>query len=85
MTKPTVALDLSLKALAFTRLGWLKHDNTLTTRGALLYGRALQELQKALWDEQMMWLDETLAAAYTLSVYEVNTVKDFCVQFPEHL
>ena len=74
VTGPTVALDLSLKALAFTRLGWLKHDDTLATRGNLLYGRALQELQKALWDKQLMWLDDTLAAAYTLSVYEVSIV-----------
>ena len=79
---PTVALDLSIKALAFTRLGWLKHDNALTTRGTMLYGHALRELQKALWDERMMWLDETLAAAYSLSVYEVSNVKTIYVHNP---
>ena len=69
---PTVALDLSIKALAFTRLGWLKQDSALATRGNMLYGHALRELQKALWDERLMWLDETLAAAFGLSVYEVS-------------
>ena len=69
---PTTALDISIKALAFTRLGWLKHDTALATRGSMLYGHALRELQKSLWDERMMWLDETLTAAYALSVYEVS-------------
>lgn len=70
--KSTETLDLSIKALAFTRLGWLQHDTALATRGSMLYGRALRELQRSLWDEPTMWLDETLAAAYALSVYEVS-------------
>ena len=70
--KSTEALDLSVKALAFTRLGWLQHDTALATRGNMLYVRALRELQRSLWDAEMMWFDETLAAAYALSVYEVS-------------
>ena len=73
--KSTKALDLSIKALAFTRLGWLRHDTALTTRGAALYGHALRELQRALWDDRTMWLDVTLAAAFALSVYEVCNIE----------
>ena len=69
---PTVALQLSLKALAFTRLGYTRNNVALQNRGHLLYGSALQELQKALYDQDAMWLDETLAAAHSLSVYEVS-------------
>lgn len=72
----TVALQLSIKALAVTRVGWKSNDTALTTRGHAIYGNALKELQKALWDEKTMWLDETLAAAYALSVYEVSQLME---------
>ena len=36
------------------------------------YGRALRELQKALWDPARMYRDETLAAARTLVLFEVS-------------
>ena len=72
VTRPTVALGLSIKALSLTRLGWQNEDVALSTRGRTMYGNALKELQKALWTEDLMWLDETFAAAYTLSVYEVS-------------
>ena len=57
-----------------TRLGWSREDNALTNRGQMIYGNALKELQKALWTENTMWLDETLAAAHALSIYEVSGV-----------
>ena len=70
--KPTIALSLSLKALALTRLGWCRNDAALTNRGHLIYGNALKELQKALWDQDTMWLDETVAAAHALAIYEAK-------------
>ena len=70
---PSPALRLSLKALALTRLGWIHRDNTLTLNGRVLYGQALQETQKALYDERTMWQDETLATGNVLALYEVGT------------
>ena len=64
-------LQMSLKALAMTRLGWLNGDAVLSTRGRTQYGLALKNLQRALWDKTLMWEDSTLAAAYCLSIYEV--------------
>lgn len=72
----TVALQLSSRALALSRVGWANDDDGLKIHGGLVFGTALRELQKALWDENLMWRDETLAAAYILSNYEVCDIKD---------
>ena len=64
-------LKLSLKALAMTRLGWMNSDDAVAVRGRVYYGRALQQVQKDLWSENMMWEDVTLAAGFVLSIYEV--------------
>lgn len=65
-------LQNSLKALSMTRLGFLSGDTALTIRGRNFYGHALRQLQNALWDEELMWNDDTFASAYILSVYEVS-------------
>ncbi|KAF6240763.1 hypothetical protein HO173_001436 [Letharia columbiana] len=52
------------------RLGWIHQDNTLVLNGRVLYGQALQEVQKALYDECTMWQDETLATGNILAFYE---------------
>ena len=69
---PSLALRLALKAVAMARLGWIHQDNTLVLNGRVLYGQALQEVQKALYDEHTMWKDETLATGNVLAVYEVS-------------
>lgn len=69
---PSPALRLALKAVAMTRLGWLYRDNTLVLHGRVLYGQALQDTQKALYDERSMWRDETLATGNILALYEVD-------------
>ncbi len=70
---PSPALRLSLKALALARLGWIHRDNTLVLNGRILYGQALQEIQKALYNECTMWQDETLGTGAILALYEVGT------------
>lgn len=54
-----------------TRVGWINKDDSLVLQGNLCYGRALNAVQKALTSEASMWRDETFAAGYVLSVYEV--------------
>ena len=54
-----------------TRLGRINNDDSMTTQGKINYVLALRELQKALWDEQSMWKDETLAAGRVLVYHEV--------------
>ena len=69
---PAPALRLALKAVAMARLGWTHRDNTLTLNGRIVYGRALHEMQKALYDERTMWQDQTLATGNILALYEVG-------------
>lgn len=55
------------------RLGWIHQDNTLVLNGKVMYGQALHEVQKALYDERTMWKDETLATGNILGIYEVGS------------
>ncbi|MCJ1388276.1 hypothetical protein MMC18_001121 [Xylographa bjoerkii] len=68
---PGETLKLSLRALSMTRLGRINSDDNMTTQGKINYVLALRELQKALWDEQSMWKDETLAAGRVLVYHEI--------------
>ncbi|MCJ1377631.1 hypothetical protein MMC17_000726 [Xylographa soralifera] len=68
---PGETLKLSLRALSMTRLGRLNGDDYMTTQGKMNYVLALRELQNALWDEQSMWKDETLAAGRVLVYHEI--------------
>ena len=72
LPNPSPALRLSLKALAMARIGWLYRDKTLAHHGRVLYGQALQAIQKALYDEHVMWQDDTLATGNVLAWYEVG-------------
>ena len=54
-----------------TRLGWIHGDVALSALGRNQYGLALKYLQMALYDKNLTWQDDTLAAAYCLSIYEV--------------
>lgn len=72
----TTALQLSIRALALNRVGWANDDEGLKLHGSIVYGTALRELQRSLWDEKLMWHDESLAAAYILSNYEVSDPQD---------
>lgn len=65
------ALQVSLQALAMTRVGHAAANDTLVAQGRVVYGMALRELQVALWDKQLAVADDTLAAARALAFYEV--------------
>ena len=54
------------------RIGWIYRDDTLVHHGRVLYGQALQAIQKALYDEHAMWEDDTLATGNVLAWYEVE-------------
>lgn len=74
-----VPLDLSLKAFAMTRIGWMNKDESLVLQGNQYYGRALNAVQKALSSEASMWQDELFAAGYVLSVYEASVHPGFLI------
>ncbi len=76
LPNPSPALRLSLKALAMARLGWIHGDKSLVLDGRVFYSQALQATQRALYDERMMWQDETLATGSVLAFYEVKTYPD---------
>ena len=67
-----IPLQLSLKAFALTRLGFLNKNESLALQGNLCYGHALNTVQISLSSEASMWQDELFAAGYVLSVYEVG-------------
>ncbi len=69
---PPPALWLSLKALAMTKLGYIQNDDTLVRGGRVIYGNALRELQKMLYDERSMLQDETMATCNVLALYEAS-------------
>ena len=73
-----IPLQLSLKAFAMTRVGYMNKDESLALQGNLCYGGALNAVQKALSSESLVLQDELFAAGYVLSVYEV----DFPPRFP---
>lgn len=75
LPNPGAALQLSLKALAATRLGWIYRDESIALRGNGFYGRALQEVQKGLWRENMVMHDDIFVAGYVLAVYEVSRLQ----------
>ena len=70
-TDDEAALRLAFRALACCRLGKQSHDERLIHESERLYSQALWELQRALWDEEKMYKNETLLACMLLSLYEV--------------
>lgn len=52
-------------------VGRATDNQNLVIEGSRFYGKALWELQRALWDERLVYRDETLAASHALVLYEV--------------
>ena len=77
MPNPGETLQLSLKAFAMARLGWITRDESLALQGNRWYIHALQSIQKALWSENAATDDEIFAAGYILAVYEVRLPNRF--------
>ena len=71
VSMPTKALEVSTMALCMVSLGRRNENPLLVQQSLGLYGQALHEMQKALWDPQLMRKDETLAACLSLSMYEL--------------
>jgi hypothetical protein len=68
----TKALEASVLSFSIARLGRLNDDAVLVRESLRLYSKGLAELQKALWDPHLMRHDETLAACFALSLYEIT-------------
>lgn len=68
----TAALEVSIMALCFAKLGELHGDQNMTHESLKLYRRGLHQLQLALWDPDLMFHDQTLAACCALSMYEMS-------------
>lgn len=60
-----------MAAVALSIVGSATNNHAFSVEGSRKYGQALWELQKALWDERLMYKDETLAACNGLLLYEV--------------
>lgn len=64
-------LDLALSALSISRVGRSHNDLRLVKESTKIYGRALKDLQKALYDDSRMHTAEVLAACSVLGLYEI--------------
>lgn len=58
-------------ALCMARLGRENNHLDFIRESLRLYTRGLYEMQKALWDPQLMYSDETLGACMALAMYEL--------------
>jgi Fungal specific transcription factor domain len=68
---PTRALETSTLAVCAAKLGRLNNDQNLVAESLGLYTLGLRELQRALWDRNAMYSDETLGACMALATYEL--------------
>ena len=72
IVNPSSLLRLSLRALAVTRIARQSSDARLLSTGTETYCQALNELQKALYDPQRMYGEDTLIAVKALVIHEVS-------------
>lgn len=63
-------LESAFSALTISRVGKENKDDRLVREGTKLYGRALKEMQLALYDMDRMHSDEVLTASMLLGLYE---------------
>ena len=70
------ALETSVMALCTASVGRSNSDHALVHESLKFYTRGLWELQRALWDPNLMYEDETLAACMILVTYEVTECPD---------
>ena len=78
---PTPPLKQALIALSTTRYGRVSGNPDAVTKGQHMYGKALALLQQALYDEQLMGHDETLASVRAMVLYEVRLQQSRCSYF----
>jgi hypothetical protein len=65
------AVESSSYAFCLAGLGRRLGDARMIRQSLSLYTKALRDLQAALFDPEMMYADETLAACMLLTMYEV--------------
>ncbi|OAG42754.1 hypothetical protein AYO21_03037 [Fonsecaea monophora] len=71
VSKHDVSLADAFSALSISRVGQGHKDVRLVHESAKLYGKALKELQLALFDPERMYSDHILMACMLLGLYEV--------------
>jgi len=76
LTTFTTALEAAILAVCTSRLGRANHDEALVRESLRFYIQGLRELQKALWDPNLMYREETVAACSCLVMYEVMECPD---------
>ena len=72
----TSALEASMMAVSTAKLSRLDNNQVLLRESLKFYVQGLWELQKALWDPDLMHKNETLAACMALIMYEVIECPD---------
>jgi hypothetical protein len=65
------ALNLAFLAVSAARVGRDHKDRRLVEESLKIYGKALRDLQSALYDPKRMYSDETLVACMLLNLYEI--------------
>ncbi|KAJ5762456.1 C6 zinc finger domain-containing protein [Penicillium nucicola] len=70
------ALEMSSMAVAASAVGQMSQNIALTKSSLTYYTRGLHQLQKALYNPDLMKEDETLAACMALSLYEAIECPD---------
>jgi hypothetical protein len=68
----TPALETAALAVCIAQIGHMNASPSLARESLKLYVQGLGELQKALWSEDLMYSDETLAACMLLLPYEMR-------------
>jgi hypothetical protein len=76
LTKPGPALEYSLNALVVSRAGRIVGQDDLVKCGTAAYSLALRTLRLALESPKLAAKDETLAACFILSTYEVRELSE---------
>ncbi|KAG9777481.1 hypothetical protein KCU88_g4542, partial [Aureobasidium melanogenum] len=70
--KMSPALEIATMALCMAKMSDVHNDSILRHESLELYHRGLLQLQKALWDPEQMYDEQTLAACVALASYELS-------------
>ncbi|KAL2419375.1 hypothetical protein ABEF95_009140 [Exophiala dermatitidis] len=70
--KMSPALEIATMALCMAKMSDVHNDSVLRHESLELYHRGLLQLQKALWDPEQMYDEQTLAACVALASYELS-------------
>ena len=65
------SVRVTVRAVAYTGLGWIREDSALVQHGLRLYAQALRETNQMLQDPEQTLSDAVLASCRTLSLFEM--------------